>query len=42
MILLTTRITTENIEQYLELSKKEEDAEFEYVARLEGKVGIPS
>ena len=37
MILLTTRRTTENLEQALDISKKEADDALEYVARIEEK-----
>ena len=39
MLLLTTRLTKEKLEQALELSKKKSNNTFEYVARLEEEVG---
>ena len=39
MIQLTTRQSTENLEQALELSNKESNDTFAYVASLEGGVG---
>ena len=39
MILLTASLTKENLERYLEISNKEEYDTFEYMARIEGKVG---